>query len=467
MRLSTRAGIAGVAVAGLLAVPAAAGWALSPSAVPSAAHPVPTAAVATMRAELRNGTLGQTHGIARVCAEHHLSCQADALTASKKSSALLISGAPIGYGANDLEKAYGLVGAKAGSGEIAVLETGAYPTLESDLAIYRATYNLPRCTVASGCIRQVNYKGGPAYTPSTDPDVAYDEEGEAMETALDVDMASAACPHCTILEVQLPAVDGAAGDQTDVDTATAHFATASQTAVRLGAKAISISYGYPTDSYTDHEFPAKAIAHNGVAVIASTGDSGVNVDGNLWPSDLTTVIAAGGTALYVDPTNARGYTETAWSDDEGDGTGSGCSFDLGPAFGQPDSVSSACYGSRADSDISADADPITGVAVYDSYAPATGTPVGFGVFGGTSASAPFVAGMYVRAGVRSAVLGPNELYAASPSRFNDVVIGQTVPTGVCASYFGFDDRICTAGPGWDGPTGLGTPKGLSTFIPAS
>lgn len=460
MRSLTRVGAVAVAVAGLLAVPAAAGWARTPTPVHSAGRPgvVAASAVAGLRAQLRAGTISESHGVSRVCAVHHLACDAEALTVAPGSPKLLVSGTPIGYGPQDLEKAYGITGSAGTNGTIAIVDAGAYPTLESDLTIYRDAYGLPRCTVASGCLKQVSYRGGAAYAPSTDPDTAYLEELVSVETALDVDMASAACPKCRILEVQTPAVDADPETQAENDAATLDFATAARTAASLGADSVSISYGYGTDTYTDTGAPSTAIALPGVAVVAASGDSGVNVDGNGWPAALTTVIAAGGTSLYTDKTNSRGFTDTAW-----DGAGSGCTADLGPANHQPDSVASACYGYRADSDISAVADPNTGVAVYNSYAPATGFPSGFIVVGGTSASAPFIAGMYTRSGVRSGVLGPNEIYEAPASRFRDVVIGQTTPSGVCEIAYGLDDRLCTAGPGWDGPTGRGTPKGLATF----
>lgn len=459
MRSWLRTGAVAVAVAGLLGVPAASGWARTPAPVRglttqrAAANTVPR-----LRAELRAGTLASSHGTLAVCAVHHLACRAEVLTASKTSKDLLVTGTPVGYGATDLEAAYGTNKTDGGTGTIAIIDAGAYPTLESDLTIYRDTYGLPRCTSASGCFRQVTYQGKAPYQPSTDEYTSLIEELVSLETALDVDMASAACPRCKIVEIQIPALDAAPESQADEDVATLHFAQATQEAVKLGAKAASISYGYDSDTYTDTGSPALDIRHHGIAVVASSGDSGFNGPYNSWPANLTTVIAAGGTSLYPDPTVARGFTEVAWN-----GAGSGCTTDLGPAVGQPDSVAAACYGNRADTDISAVADPYTGVAVYNSYAPATGFPYGFVVVGGTSASSPFVAGMYARAGVPSTVTGPNALYAGTGARFNDVVLGTNAGLGQCATYGYDDERLCTSGVGWDGPTGRGTPKGLKTF----
>ena len=339
--------------------------------------------IAALRSQLRTGTLARTHGTAKVCADQKLTCLSQALTTRPGSKELLITGAPVGYGATELAKAYGLPGGTgtAGSGRtIAILGAGAYPNLESDLTIYRDTYGLPRCTTASGCLRIVDYRGGKPAPPSTDDFGSLVEEIDSTETALDVQMASAACPACKIVYAQLPWQDGAPATAADADVATAHFATASQTAVRLGAASISISYGYPVSRTNLTGAPAKNIAHRGVAVLAASGDLGFSGGQGLWPQSLPTVISAGGTALYTSSTG-RGYTDVAWS-----GAGSGCTPGVGPANGQPKAVSTLCGGSRAASDVSAVADPATGVAVYNSYSPALGLPPGFLVVGGTSAS---------------------------------------------------------------------------------
>jgi hypothetical protein len=125
-------------------------------------------------------------------------------------------------------------------------------------------------------------------------------------------------------------------------------------------------------------------------------------------------------------------------------------------------VSRLCHGHRAASDISAVADPYTGVAVYDSYAPATGEPSGFMVIGGTSVASPLIAGLYARAPRNSSVVGPNTLYAAKPHVFHDVTLGTNAGVGYCPTV-GIGDPVCDSGPGWDGPTGLGSPTGLATF----
>jgi hypothetical protein len=95
--------------------------------------------------------------------------------------------------------------------------------------------------------------------------------------------------------------------------------------------------------------------------------------------------------------------------------------------------------------------------VYDDYAPFSGQPLNWIDVGGTSESSPYIAGVYARAGNLAGVEGPNTLYAAPASAFNDVTAGQNFPAnGGCGA-------VCVSGPGWDGPTGLGTPNGLSGF----
>jgi hypothetical protein len=100
--------------------------------------------------------------------------------------------------------------------------------------------------------------------------------------------------------------------------------------------------------------------------------------------------------------------------------------------------------------------------VYDSYAPATGEPDGFFVVGGTSVASPLIAGLYARAPKHSSVLGPNRLYAAKASVFHDVTDGTNAGIGYCGTV-GIGNAVCDARVGWDGPSGLGTPKGLATF----
>lgn len=331
---------------------------------------------------------------------------------------LVTSSAPTGYGPADLRNAYKLP-ATGGAGQtVAIVDAYGYPSAEHDLAAYRSHYRLPACTVASGCLRIVNQAGANSPLPAAD-------HGWAAEMALDLDAASAACPGCRLLLVQ--ATSSSFDD----------LATAVNTAVRLGATVVSNSYGNNESAavLTD----AAAYNHPGIPILVSSGDSGFTAAS--YPAVLSSVIAVGGTSLKR-ANNARGWTESAWS-----GAGSGCSAWVAKPAWQHDSHCAM----RTTSDISADADPATGFAVYDSYG--YDGQYGWLEIGGTSASAPFLAGVIALAGRPSAVT-PRHLYA-EPHRFFDAVGGST---GYCGN-----DYLCTGLPGYDGPTGLGSPDGLTAF----
>lgn len=451
-RMAVRVMAGAVAVLGVLAPVTATADTSLPSTPGAAAE-----SATLLAQQLRQGTLTSSHGVRQLCADQKLACLAQVITTATGSAQPLSTGEPVGYGATELEQVYNL-GQDQGTGTIAIIDAGAYPNLESDLATYREQYGLPPCTSENGCFSQLNLNGGPALAP--DPANAFAEESVAVETALDMDMASAACPGCKLMEIQVPILDAfLQSDDPFAHKATADFGTAVKTAVQHGADAVSMSYGYPSDATNDNG-PGQDLNQPGVAVVASSGDSGFNVPndfGQPWPQNLPWVTSAGGTSLYPPTADRPGYTEIAWSE-----AGSGCDTTLAPAVGQPDSVSAQCGGHRAGSDISAVADPATGLAVYDTYAPSSGVPGNWFTVGGTSASSPLIAGMYARAGHNPDVNGPNTLYGKPSSAFNDITLGQNAANGVCQQV-GFAQQVCAAGPGWDGPSGLGSPNGLAAF----
>jgi len=435
---------------GVGAVVVAALTALAPVAQAAGDPHVVTPQVQSLRAQVHNGTLLNSHGTLAPCAF----CQAKLVTAAPGSKTPLSTTVPAGYGADDLAAAYHLPAAATGAkGTIVIIDAGAYPNLEADLNAYRSQYGLPACTAASGCFKQADQHGGPALPPATTFPNTYYEESVGVETTLDVDMASAACPSCNIIELQLPIGDALNGTKAHLDAAMADFGDAVNTAAKLGATAVSMSYQYPSD--TDVEFGQAGLNlfHPGVAVLASSGDSGY--EGNVhtgWPQNLPWVVSVGGTSLYQ---NGDGYTDVAWG-----GAGSGCETDLPGAIGAPPAVSANCGGHRAASDVSAVADPNTGVAVFDTYSPFSGAPYNWILVGGTSASSPFVAGLYARGGHTSQVMGPNTLYTAPAGAFTDVTLGQNAPAHVCPTA---TPALCAAGKGWDAPTGVGVPNGLAGF----
>jgi len=213
-------------------------------------------------------------------------------------------------------------------------------------------------------------------------------------------------------------------------------------AVALGATEVSNSYGGGEWS-TEESDEGAHYNHPGIPITVSTGDSGYGVE---FPASSQYVTAVGGTSLSTN-TSTRGWTESAWS-----GAGSGCSRYISKPSWQGIISNSTCF-NRAIADVSAVANPSTGVAVYDSYGSSGGA--NWLVFGGTSVASPIIAGVYALAGNAASVNYGSTPYSHTSSLF-DVTSGSN---GRCR----FTPSLCTAGPGWDGPTGLGTPNGTGAF----
>ncbi|HEY4021747.1 MAG TPA: hypothetical protein VGM75_23885 [Pseudonocardiaceae bacterium] len=412
------------------------------------------AQAAQLHQEVTNGTLLSDHGTRRTCPQ----CESVLVTEAKGSSKPLSTALPSGYGPSDLASAYKITGASTATSTIAIIDAGVDGNLASDLATYRKTYGLPACTTASGCLKLVNYTGGAQPAPQKSGQGAQAEEQIAVETALDVDMASAACPTCHITEISVPWSDGVNDNNTSMND----FSKAVSTAVSGGAKTVSISYGYTATSVSTSGTDLADFKHPGVAIEVSTGDSGFNGGTHTsWPSDLPYAIGVGGTQLTK---SGSSWSEKAWGVDSGNGAaGSGCDTYFAAANGQPAAVTKDCNNHLATASVSADASPATPLAIYDTYAPSTHQPNNWTVVGGTSASSPYIAGLFARAGVPSTLLGPNTLYAAAASNFRDITSGNNEVQDSCANYPGLSPAVCNAGKGWDGPTGLGTPQGLGAF----
>lgn len=334
-------------------------------------------------------------------------------------------GPPAGYSPADLQSAYALPSAVAGVGQtIAVVDAYDDPNAEADLAVYRSTFGLPLCTTASGCFRKVNEHGGTQYPKLN---VSW-----AQEISLDLDMVSAICPNCHLILVEAKSA-----------TLTSLGAAVNEAAA-LGATAISNSYG-AAEFTGETRYDALYFHHPGIAITASAGDAGY---GTQYPAASPYVTAIGGTTLVRDSSTARGWTESAWSK-----TGSGCSsVETQPSWQQSIAPLASVCSKRAIADIAALADPNTGVAAYDTYTVSPGQPSGWLVFGGTSVSAPIIAGIYALAGNAASVTYGAYPYS-HPTGLSDVVMGSNGP---CSASL-----LCTASAGWDGPTGNGTPNGSS------
>lgn len=338
-----------------------------------------------------------------------------------------LAGEPGGYGPPDLQAAYQLPSARAGKDQrVYIVDAFDNPTAESDLAVYRQQYGLPACTTANGCFQKLNQDGlsGPLPAPS---------QGWAGEISLDLDMVSAVCPQCgiTLIEANSPTDD---------------MLEAVRTAGRLGAEYVSLSWGGPEPSNLG-DLDRTYFRPRGVVYTASTGDSDY-LAGTSYPASSGATTAVGGTSLVKDD-STRGWSETVWNTFPGFGTGSGCSAETAKPSWQSIIPSSVCT-QRAVADVSAVADPSTGVAVYQTTGGA-----GWAVYGGTSAAAPILAAAYALAGDPAPTSHPASYPYDRTESLNDVVNGNN---GECAPA-----PLCTAQPGWDGPTGLGTPIGANAL----
>jgi subtilase family serine protease len=332
-------------------------------------------------------------------------------------------GLPAGTAANaltglhpaDLQSAYALPSSTNGAGQVIGIAV-AYdnPKLEADLAVYRTTFGLPPCTTANGCFKKITPGGLLGGLLSGN-------QGWGQESSIDVQVASAVCPKCKIVVVE------AASDSP------AALLAAAKSAVAAGATVVSDSYSLSeSGSENDADYAI------GVPFVFGSGDWGA---GAQWPASSSHVIAVGGTSLERDD-SARGWSETVWA-----GSGGGCSAYMPKPAWQHD----AGCGKRTSNDIAAFADPNPGVAVYDSYL--SNSP-GWRTYGGTSVSAPIVAGAIALAGNGKSVLRDASYIYAHADALNAVSSGSN---GACATY------LCAAGPGYSAPAGNGSPHGIGAL----
>jgi len=337
--------------------------------------------------------------------------------------------AGFGYGPSQLQSAYALTTASASDGAgrtIAIVDAYDDPTAASDLAAYRSAAGLP----AVPSFEKVNQNGATSPLPAEAP--ANDDW--TLEESLDLDMASAICPECSIVLVEATNDSGNG------------LYIAENTAASL-AGYVSNSWG-GSEASSDTSLDSEYFSHPGDVITVSAGDTDY---GASYPATSPNVVSVGGTSLST-ASNSRGWTESVWNDGGGEGTGSGCSaYEPQPSWQTSLDLSGCSY--RIDNDTAADADPDTGVAVYDT----SNDNGGWVEVGGTSASSPMLAAMYALA-ANPGDTPADDIYTHT-SDFYDITSGDD---GSCSP-----DYLCTAETGYDGPTGIGTPDGISGLASGS
>jgi subtilase family serine protease len=340
---------------------------------------------------------------------------------------------PAAYTPAQLLGAYNLTGRASQNTTIAIVSAYDHPTILGDLNTYSQEFNLPimsNCPVSQGtavspCFQKIDQRGGVDFPAAN--------SGWGLEIALDVQIVHAICQNCNILLVE---ADGPNyGDL---------FAAIDQ-AVSKGAKIISNSYGsgeWDGEQGWDHHLNVP-----GVAMIFSSGDGGY---GATYPAASPYVTAVGGTTLTLSGNNY--VSESAWG-----GAGSGCSaYELANVW-QSNLTNwnkTGCGNRRAVADVSAVADPNTGVAIF--YTDPVYGQTGWFKVGGTSLAAPLIAGVYALAGDISSNVPANSLPYLRTNFLQDITSGNN---GRCKNNI----VMCSASNGYDGPTGLGTPRSSAAF----
>jgi subtilase family serine protease len=323
--------------------------------------------------------------------------------------------------------------------------------------VYRAQFGLPVCDSSNGCFTKVGQDGTANY-PAPDPEWA-------IEETLDVDMVSAVCPLCHILLVETN------------DDYMNNLAQGVNAAARFHPTSISNSYvsqESPTDpGPTGKDALLPSYVHPGIAVVAGNGDFGYMTNVNAWdgaeyiafgpaiPASFPSVVAVGGTELVRDASTSRGWSETVWS-----GSGSGCSaYEPAPPWQRSDPN---CVGTYTDSAGKTYSFPsrVYGDVAYaaDNVAMYSAAWGGWFEIAGTSIASPSIAAIYGLAGYgtdRNANVGlfpAQSLYASARSLFDVSSGADNDGSGACV-----EAMLCTAGPGYDAPSGNGSPNGIAAF----
>ena len=352
-----------------------------------------------------------------------------------------------GYGPSQFQAAYNLAAASAADGSgttVALVDAYNDPTAASDLAEYRSAAGLPALT--SGQFTVYNQEGETSPLPAEAPA----DDDWTLEESLDVDMVSAICPLC---KIDLVEANNDTGDGLYIAEQTA--------ATTLGAKYISNSWG-GSETSSDTTYDSEYFGVSGVVYTASAGDSAYS-GGVIYPATSPHVVAVGGTTLDTS-SNSRGWTESVWDTSSTEGTGSGCSaYEPQPAWQTSISILKAACSNRVDNDVAADADPNTGAAIYDT----SNGNGGWNEVGGTSESSPMIAAVFALAGNdgNGGNNAADSIYTHTGSLYEVTASSNGTCTPPAANSV-----LCTAtgaADTYNGPTGWGTPDGLTAFQSSS
>lgn len=349
------------------------------------------------------------------------------------------------YGPSEIHKAYQLpcytgsiyIAARCatpnsfGPENIVIVVSGNYASgvagIKSDFSFYNQYFGIPDCTQDNGCLTIMNQSGQASPLPGVTSDAW------SSEVMLDLTAAHMVCQTCKITLVEAGPLT------TDMNEAN-DFA-----ARNLNPTVISNSWS-STDSNFDYNAYTSYYDHPGIPIIAIPGDfATANPGEEVFPASYPQTISVAGTNLAVnnDDTWAK---ETVWTS-----SGGGCSRQFDAASWQA-AYNTDCNGKRSSGDISLDGDPATGIYVYIEGK--------WQAFGGTSLSAPLLAGMYGLVGkdkFPADQVGAQGIYKAAKvgTNLHDITQGNNCTANVTDN--------CTAGVGFDVPSGLGAPIGLTVI----
>ncbi len=382
----------------------------------------------------------------------------------KNASPLLGGSAtPIGLTPQQMRDAYGVNSIKFGNvtgdgtGQtIGIVDAYDDPNAQSDLEAFDSAFGLPD----PPSFRKLNEEGLAAPLPTTDPAGAGNPDGTwETEESLDIEWAHVIAPGANIILFE---ADDNFGDDLYITAATA--------ARTPGVSVVSMSFGgdeIESELQLDSDLVTPA-GHEGVTFLASAGDSGAFESGtdtitSQYPASSPNVVAVGGTTLNVSSTGAYG-SESAWgegnssgTDPDGGGGGGVSLYEPAPAYQHFLDDQSTTF--RTYPDVAMEADPDTGVPVYDTFDNAATTPWFDSQIGGTSLAAPMWGALVAIANQGRVINGFGTLngktetlpriYNMPEANFHDITSGSN----------GFSSLV-----GYDLTTGRGTPI-ANTLVP--